>query len=56
MDAMAVFAALDTDLFAWVAEAVASGDRPFVAAPKKTHNKTQHRTDASGKVSRRGDV
>jgi len=28
----------------------------ILAADAKRHNKTQHRTDASGKVSRRGGV
>jgi hypothetical protein len=44
MDAVAVFAALDTDFLAGMAKAVCPADRPVVPAPKKMHNKAAHTT------------
>jgi hypothetical protein len=52
MDAVSVFAAFDTLLFAWVAEAVASGHRPIMPTTKQMPNKSHHPTTMSGGVWR----
>jgi hypothetical protein len=52
VDFMLILAAFVTAFFGWMTEAIASGNIPIVAAPKKMHNKACQPMSASRLLGR----